>query len=60
MLHCYQCQGKASIFLFGGPDFSESYGYMQYLLGDVVLYITLMVLLTCAGRNAICISYAYE
>ena len=33
------------IFDLVGPNFTEIYGYMQYLLGDGVFFILLMILL---------------
>ena len=39
-------KGEASFFYLVVPDFSESCAYLQYLLGDGVLYISLIILLT--------------
>ena len=38
-------KGEALIFDLVCPDFSESCGNMQYLLGDGALYILFMILL---------------
>ena len=49
MLECMSQKtdrGEARIFDFVHPDFSESCGYMQYLSGDGVWYISLLILLT--------------
>ena len=40
----FQNKGEARIFDLVCPDFSQCCGYMQYLLGDGVLYISLMIL----------------
>ena len=47
--------GEAKIFDLVRSDFSESCSYMYYLLGDVVLYISLMSLLHIHEYLYLCI-----
>ena len=61
LLCCYDCEfrGETRIFDLLCPDFLESCGYIQYLSGDGVLTISLMILPMkwhggCTGLYELC------
>ena len=54
-------RGETRIFDMVHLDFSESCDYMECLLGDWVLHISFMILLTYGipGRSGLCMSYSF-